>query len=301
MAEVAALSVAAASMELDRISASAGTAPARSDIESVYAALLGATADPESAPISLLAKAIGLLSAADGSLVESLAPRTRVAVRLLRSGAAEAAWLVLIDSATGVVPRAFRAGTSSGADRIEWALPLLTAVEPPHVYADLPGFRDPRYGAPDGAYEIGDAIRLRGEVDEVIAGPQPKLAGWAAFDVLQTEPDELVAIIAIRDGEEIEWPGVRHRRADLVGGSRDVLRRRAWAGWSAELAPAMLPAVDGVWTLWLEVDHAGLSRRIRLGDSVAATAARALGSVICGRPRSELVDAAGGWALQLRR
>jgi hypothetical protein len=301
MVEVAALSIAAASAELDRISASAGTAPTNGDIEAAYDALLGATSEAELVPFPLLATGIGLASAADGSVVESLPPRARVVLRLLRSGAAEAAWAVLIDNATGVVPRTFRAGTSSGAERTEWVLPLLTAIEPPHIYADLPGFRDPRYAVPDAAYEIGDAIRLRSQVDEVVAGPRPLLSGWAALDLLQTRSDEAVAIIASRDDAEVQWAGVRHRRPDLVGGSRDTLHRRAWAGWSVELDPTMLAVDGGQWTLSLAVTHSGVMRRIRLGRSVAALAARAVGTDICDRPRTQLVDSAGGWSLQLRR
>jgi hypothetical protein len=301
MVEVAARSIAAASVELDRISASVGTALTRDDIDAAYDVLLGATSDAEGAPFPLLATATGLASEADVSVVESLPPRARVALRLLRAGAAEAAWAVLIDNSTGVVPRAFRASTSSGAERTEWALPLLTAIELPHVYADLPGFRDPRYAAPDAAYEIGDAIRLRGQVDEVAVGLRPRLSGWAALDVLQTEPDDAVAIIASREDLEVTWAGVRRRRADLVGGSRDTLRRRAWAGWSVELDPAMLSSVGGQWMLSLEVAHRGVVRRIRLGRSVAALAARAVGADICDRPRTQLIDGAGGWSLQLRR
>ncbi|HEX3898091.1 MAG TPA: hypothetical protein VHW74_02890 [Mycobacteriales bacterium] len=301
MVEVAALSVAAATAELDRIVASAGTAPTKDDVERAYEVLLGATADSELAPFPFLATAIGLVGAAEVSVVESLPPRAMVALRLLRAGAAEAAWAVLLDNATGVVKRPFRASTSSGAERTEWVLPLLTAIESPHVYADLPGFRDPRYSAPDAAYEIGDAIKLRCQIDEVIPGTAPKLSGWAALDLLQTEPDESVAVVARSEDREIRWAGMRHRRADLVGGTRDTLRRRAWAGWSAELDPAKLATDGGQWMLWLEVGHRGVARRVRLGRSVTPLGARAVGKDICDRPRTHLVEAAGGWSLQLRK
>jgi hypothetical protein len=270
------------------------------DIGAVYQELLGATADADAPPYPLLTNAMALAGAADSSVIESQPPRARVALRLLRSGAADAAWSVLLDNATGVVPRVFRAGTSSGAERIEWVLPLLTSIEPPHVYADLPGFRDPRYGVSDADYDIGDAIRLRCKVDEVAAGSRPLLSGWAALDVLQTEPDEEVAVVAERGDLAIRWLGARHRRADLVGGSRDTLRRRAWAGWSVEVVPASL-SDGGEWALWLELGHAGLTRRVRLGRSVAELAARAVGTTVCDRPRTDLVDAAGGWSLQLRK
>lgn len=297
MVELAPLSIAAAGAELDRIRSAAGGTPSKSDLEAMYAALLGATAECERAPHALLATATSIAAAADPSVVDAMPPRVRVAVRLLRAAAADAAWSVLVDSATGVVPRSFRLGTSSGAARTEWVLPLLTTVEPPHVYADLPGFRDPRYGVPDSAYDVSDAVRLRCQVDEVICEPGLTLSGWAALDLLHTGPDEQVAVIAVRGDDQVSWPAVRRRRADLVGGSRETLRRRAWAGWSAEVAPKALPS-GGEWALWLEVSHAGLSRRARLGRGVSELAAAVVGAVVCDRPRTELVGAVGGWSLQ---
>jgi hypothetical protein len=268
------------------------------EVAELYDVLLGATADGDAVPTSLLATATEAVRAAEDGAVEALPPRARVVMRLLREGEAEAAWLVLIDSATGVVPRAFRASTSSGAARTDWALPLLTSVEPPHVYAELPGFRDPRFAAPDSAYEIGNAIKLRCHVDEVIAGATPLFTGWAALDVLNTDPDDAVEVVAVRDGAEIRWRGRRHRRADLVGGSREVLRRRAWAGWSVGVVTSDLPADAGRWALWLELSHAGLSRRARLGRSVSELASRLVGATVCPRPVTELVEGPGGWALQ---
>jgi hypothetical protein len=270
-------------------------------LAALYDSLLAATAAGDVLPASLLADATAAARAADDEAVEALPPRARVTMRLLRAGEAEPAWLVAIDSATGVVQRSFRASTSSGAPRADWALPLLTAVEPPHVYAELPGFRDPRYAAPDAAYEIGASIKLRCHVDEVIVAATPVFAGWAALDVLPTEPDDIVAVVATRDGTEIRWTGTRHRRADLVGGSRETLRRRAWAGWSVAVDPADLPAEGGRWALWLELGHGGLSRRARLGRSVGELARRVVGTTVCPRPATELVEGPGGWSLQRRR
>ena len=300
MVEVAARSIEDAAAQLDLISASAGTVPGKDEIDALYDTLLGATAeaDGEAAPLPLLASAVGLAAAADESVIEALAPRARVALRLLRLDAAEAAWLVLIDNATGVVPREFRAGTSSGADRTDWQLPLLTAIEPPEVYAELPGFRDPRHAVPDSAYEIGAAIKLRCHVDEIDCGPRPVISGWAALDLVTTEPEESVSLVVARDDVEIRWSGVRRRRADLVGGSRDSLRRRAWAGWSVVIDPGEVPADGDRWMVWLELTHNGLVRRARLGRSVGEVAARATTSPICDRPPTELVAGPGGWLLQ---
>lgn len=300
MVEIAALSAAAAAAELDRLAAAAGTTLSKPEVEALYAVLLGSTAQAEAAPYPLLAAAVGLAGTAEHSHVEALPPRARVALRLLRTGNAEAAWAVLVDNATGVVPRVYRCATSSGAERTEWPLPLLTTVEPPWVYAELPGFRDPRYAVADSVYEIGDGIRLRAHVDEVVTGRHPRLAGWAALDVLQTEPDEVVAVIAVCGQDEVVWPGIRVRRADLVGGSRDTLRRRAWAGWTAELAPAVLTG-SGERALFLELTHDGFTRRVRLGRSRSELAGHAVGSAICRRPHTTLAEVAGGWSLQLGR
>ena len=68
--------------------------------------------------------------------------------RLLRDDALDAAWEVLIDNATGVVDEAYDASTATGAARTSPRLPLLTRIEAGTVFAELPGFRDPRYAAP---------------------------------------------------------------------------------------------------------------------------------------------------------
>lgn len=271
------------------------------EMAELYDALLAATADDDAPPTALLADARQAARAAEIDAVDALPHRARVVMRLLREGAEEVAWLVLVDNATGVVGRRFSAATSSGAERVDWPLPLLTKVEPPRVYADLPGFRDPRFDVPDAAYELGDAIKLRCHIDEVRPGPRPVLAGWAALDVLTTEPDDAVSVVAAHAGGEISWSGVRHRRADLVGGSRDLLRRRAWAGWSAELDPVALPSDGSDCELWLELTQAGLTRRARLGRPAGELALRLVGQQVCERPRTQLVGGPGGWSLQRRR
>lgn len=271
------------------------------EVAAIYDRLLAATAAGDEPPTSLLAEAVEAAREADGEYIEALPHRARIAMRLLRDGAVEAAWLVVIDSATGVVARTFSTSTSSGADRVDWALPLLTAVEPPHIYAELPGFRDPRYGVPDAAYEISDAVRLRCHVDEVLAGAAPVFAGWAAFDVLQSEPTDSVALVAVREDEEARWVGMRHRRADLVGGSRDALRRRAWAGWSVAITPATLAATGDRWSLWLELGHGGFVRRVRIGRSAGELAGASVGALVCERPSLELASGPGGWWLQRPR
>ena len=183
MVEVAALSIGDAERELDRIAAAAGVRPTKDDLLLVQQTLVAATSETEPPPFSLLAVAVGLASTAEAAVVDALPTRAKVVMRLLRSGAVDAAWMVLIDAATGVVRREFHGSTSSGADRADWALPLLTCVEAPNVYVELPGFRDPRYGAPDEAYEVGSAIKLRSHVDELVVGSPHRIGGWAALEI----------------------------------------------------------------------------------------------------------------------
>jgi hypothetical protein len=264
---------------------------------SLHDLLRSVTATTDDEPHGLMRHAAELLVDADADLIESLAPRPRVVMRLLRADALAAAWLVLMDNATGSVRRDFRASTSSGADRTEWALPLLTTVEPPHVYAELPAFRDPRYALPDELFEIGGAIKLRCHVDEVAAGRRPIISGWAALDHVTTQADEVVALVAAQDGHEVRWQGTRVRRADLVGGNRETIRRRAWAGWSVECRIEDLAARTGRWSLSVEVTHRGLTRRARIGKSVGELAMSVVGRPVSDRPSARLLSGAGGWVI----
>ncbi|HVY10052.1 MAG TPA: hypothetical protein VHB18_07905 [Mycobacteriales bacterium] len=271
-------------------------AVAKEDLVALYESLLAATPSGEDPPGELLESAAAVAGSADPAIVESLPPRARVVMRLLRHGHATPAWAALIDGATGIVKHDFRATTSSGASRTDWPLPILTAVESPDVFAQFPGFRDPRYGVPDEIYEVGAAIKLRCHVDDVIAGKRPVLAGWAALDVLDTEPTESVVVVARHEGVEISWPGSRQRRPDQVGGSRDTLRRRAWSGWRVAIDPSDLSAA-GRWTLWLAIGQRGFSRRARIGKSAGDLAERAVGHPLSRKPPVSLVQGNGGWSL----
>lgn len=290
------MSVSDAMAQLSELAASAAELDkaALSTVHDLLRSVTGATDDE---PTSLLEAGAELVARAQDTVVASLAPRARVAIRLLRTKAFHATWAVLADNATGFVSRTFNASTSSGADRAEWPLPLLTSVEPPYVFADLPGFRDPRYGVPDELYEVGAAMKLRCHVDEVAAGRHPVLSGWAALDLLTTDPDEAVAIVATQDGHDVGWPGVRLRRADLVGGNRDTIRRRAWAGWTVECRPQDLGERTGRWALSVEVSHDGLVRRARIGKSVGELAAAAVGRQLSDKPVTRLHAGPGGWAI----
>ncbi|MGN6474425.1 MAG: hypothetical protein ACTHK4_12365 [Mycobacteriales bacterium] len=297
MPELAPLTAAEATEQLFAQADAVGSDVDKAALTAVHDIVRAVTGTTDEAPASLLDAAAEFASRAPSEAVESLPPRTRVAMRLLRAGAQHAAWAVATDNATGFVARSLGASTSSGADRTDWPLPLLTAVEPPRVFADLPGFRDPRYAVADELYEIGAALKLRCHVDEVADGRNPVLSGWAALDVLTTEPDEAVAIVAVQEGREVRWPGARLRRADLVGGNRDTIRRRAWAGWTVECRPAELGDGKGRWALSVEVTHRGLTRRARIGKSVGELAAAAVGRQLSDKPVTRLHAGSGGWAI----
>jgi hypothetical protein len=297
MAELSPLSLDAAHAQLDATLATVESVLDKAALLAVHDVLRAATGTVDDEPGELLARAAEIVERAEVAIVESLAPRPRVVMRLLRAGAPDAAWLVVVDNATGVVRREFHAATSSGADRTEWPLPLLTAVEPPSIYAELPGFRDPRYGLTDDSFEIGSAVKLRCHVDEVAWARHPTISGWAALDHVTTECDELVSLIATLDGHEVRWPGVRVRRADLVGGNRETIRRRAWAGWSVECHPEDLAGASGRWSLAIEVTHRGLVRRSRIGKSVGELAMAVVGRPFRERPVARLLAGPGGWVV----
>ena len=91
------------------------------------------------------------------------------------AGAAEAAWLVIVDNATGAVPSRVSSRDLVRSRSHGLAAAVADSVEPPNVYAELPGFRDPRFGLSDELFEIGGAIKLRCHVDEVAGGRRPMI------------------------------------------------------------------------------------------------------------------------------
>jgi hypothetical protein len=179
----------------------------------------------------------------------------------------------------GVVENVFDASTATGQPRSAGRLPLVTRIEPPSVFAELPGFRDPRFGVPDHCYDISGVIRLKHQLDEVhLAGSTMTLGGWAALDVLATSPDEDVRLILTDGGTEIARPGRRVRRADLVSGRGEALARRAWAGWSASVDLDDPPLASGSWELAVEIDHHGFVARAALGRGSSRLAVAAAGA-----------------------
>jgi hypothetical protein len=299
-----------ACVEVEALAPTIAASPSRDVLTRLHDTLIQAAAACEGQlPDRVLALAAGAVETLDPAVVETLPTRPRVALRLLRAGRRSAAALVLADNATGVVSAPFRAATSSGAPRTDWRLPILPLIEDGRIFADLPGFRDPRFEAEDECYDITAAVRLRAHLDHARIsgrgsrlraryGSRLELAGWAAIDVVRSGPDERVRVVAVREGREESWPAMRHRRADLVTGTGEGLQRRAWAGWSAELNTATLGTKASSWTLWVEVDHVGLVRRTRLGTSLSELAARFAGEVW--RPAHPMVRIEarkGGWVL----
>jgi hypothetical protein len=233
--------------------------------------LVVTTGDRPTAPHDLLADVARALPAEDDA--PRLPPRARVVMRLLRAQAFDAAWLVLQDNAVGVVEEAQRTSTSSGAPLTAWRLPLITKVEPPLVFAWLPGFRDPRFAAPDDAYDITDTVTAAVELEELWWDRgRLVLAGSAYLRQLPTDAGDGVDLVLRHGGDagDVVVPGQRLHRPDLVKGVQDELTRQAWIGWSARIEVRSLrPA--GLWKPTLRLTQQGLTREIRLGPSRAAT------------------------------
>jgi hypothetical protein len=248
-------------------------------LRSLHESLMRATRAVAEAPRGELHAAADAVASVEPQIVDALAPRPRTVYRLLRSGALDAAWEVLGDNGTGVVDEGYAASTATGAARTSPRLPLLTRIEAGTVYAELPGFRDPRYAAPDDCYDITSTVGLKCQVDELSAdGGRLTIAGWAALDVLTATADERVAVVLTAGDRALAWPARRRRRADLVSGRGDALTRRAWAGFSAVINLDAAGISAGEWALWVEVEHEGIVVCQRLGRdatelAIAATRA----------------------------
>jgi hypothetical protein len=229
----------------------------------VHDALLQATATHHAAPHDLLGE-VGEALAGDD---RRLPPRARVALRLMRAGALEPAWLVLQDNAVGFVERTLRAGTMAGGRPTSPKLPLTTWIEPPNVYAWLPGFRDPRWSAPDAAYDVTDLVTASVRLDEMWwDGYVLVLAGLATLRHLTATPDDEVVLVLRDDaGGEVVVQAARHRRPDLVKGTGADLTRVAWAGWSTRVDLTRVP--PGRRIALLRLTCHGIQREVKLGRS----------------------------------
>lgn len=234
--------------------------------------LVLATLDFDEAPRDLLQLVTTYLPRGD----TNLPPRAAVAMRLLHAGAYDAAWAVILDNAVGVVEQTLRTSTSSGARRTAEPLPLATLVEPPEAYAWLPGFRDPRYKAPDAAYRITDSVTASVRLDEAWwDGTVLVLAGLASMRHLVASADDDMTIVLRRDEQhQVSIGAQRVRRPDLVRGSGAELTRAAWSGFVGRIDTASL--ARGLWSVRLRLSQQGVTREVRLGrtrlDAVAASA-----------------------------
>jgi hypothetical protein len=245
-------------------------------LRALHDVLMRATADAVDPPVTCLDAAASLAADLPDELTDSLGPRQRTVYRLLRAEKWTAAWQVLADNAVGVVEQVFDASTATGQPRSAERLPLLTRIEPPVVFAELPGFRDPRYDAPDACYDISESVRLKHQLDEIdVTGSVMTLGGWAAFDLLTTDAREVVRLVLSQGDDMVTVVGRRLRRADLVSGRGEALRRRAWAGWAAGIDVADPRLRPGSWALSIELEHDGLIARASLGPKTSELAAAA--------------------------
>lgn len=270
-------------------------------LRAAHEALVRATGASAEMPQDSLRAAARLAGALHEGACDSLSPRPRTVFRLLAADVLPAAWALLAENATGVVDDAFHDSTATGAPRTSWRLPVVTCIEPPAVYAELPGFRDPRFAAPDDCYDIANLVRLKAGVDEITYdGSSVLLAGWAALDVLATGAGETVHLLASDKRTTVRSTCRRARRPDLVSGRGEGLTRRAWAGWcgTLDVSPDGLGA--GEWSLSVEVDHEGIVRSAPAGRELGALAraATSAATVIDGRTLSWRGDGAK-WRLSI--
>jgi hypothetical protein len=250
-------------------------------LRDLHEVLLRATPSSAQPPTPSLEAAAAVVAQLPEELTDSLGPRPRTAYRLLRAETWAVAWQVLADNAVGLVDEQFDASTATGQPRTTGRLPLLTRIEPPLIFAELPGFRDPRYDVPDSCYDISASVRLKHHLDEIdVAGSVMTLAGWAAFDVLATDPRDAVRLILTDADAEISVVGRRVRRADLVSGRGEALTRRAWAGWSAAIDLDDPRLRSGDWELAVEIGHDGFTSRAFLGQKASELAVAAAKTVL---------------------
>jgi hypothetical protein len=120
----------------------------------------------------------------------------------------------------------------------------------------LPGFGDPRVGAPDDIYDITDRVSVRAAVEEVRTdGRSCLLGGFALVRLLSAGPDDRVTIVVRRPGrEDLRVTARRRMRADETG--------QVWSGFSAELDVRLLTMRAA--TLAVEVERQGVCLRDRL-------------------------------------
>lgn len=282
-----------------RSGAARGRAERRGLLRELHEALIRSVPTAAAMPSSVLAAATEIAGQYEPGVADSMQPRIRTVYRLLRAGVPNAAWAVLAENSVGVVDDLGSGPTATGTRPTLRRLPLLTRIEPPTVFADLPGFRDPRHRAPDDCYDISELVRLRATLDDLEPTDGAVVVGGsAALDHLRVGPDDRVRLVLAGTTSEIAVDGHRHRRPDQFPGSAHLPLRREWAGWSARIDLTDTPVPAGEWALLLELERDGIGRR-------AAVTAASHGPVVAidGRPltvrrtsmRVRLVE--GNWQL----
>jgi hypothetical protein len=270
----------------------------------IHEQLMQATATTDSVPTTLLTHVATAVAALPDRVPDSLPPRPRTAFRLLRAEAFAAAWLTLSDNAAGVVADPPRGTTSSGASAARPKLPLPTRLEDGAVYAWLPGFRDPRFAAPDDCYDISALVSLRVELDDVeLSDTALTVSGSASLTQLPTEAtDDVRLVLTGPTGEDVSAAAVRHRRPDLVTGVGEGITRLAWAGFSATLALGAVGRSPGSWRLSATLSHAGVVRSAPVGGDAGELARRALTTASHDRRTTYSLTGAGEqWELTVSR
>ncbi|WP_375497078.1 hypothetical protein [uncultured Jatrophihabitans sp.] len=198
-----------------------------------------------------------------------LNPRVEVFVRLLREDAFDAAWTLAHDNASGVLHPSRPQATWAGGSNLTSQLALPTFVDGEHVYAWLPGFRDPRWAVPDHIYDLTERVVLRANLDtaQLQAGGL-RLSGQGYLGLLvATTDDEVTIELRGPNDARVEVPAVRMRRPELVHPKGPALTRLAWGGWSARVDLGRLSEQPGSWRAHLRVVQQGVRRQRRLGTT----------------------------------
>ncbi len=234
----------------------------------VHEALMRARTDGgERIPDALAGLARALREWVPDGADDGLPVRLRVLIGLLRRYALEPAWLLAYDNASGRVRPSRVTATWAGGTFLSTALPLPTHVENGHVFAWLPGFRDPRWGVPDEVYAMDGAVTLRHRLDQVLVQDGTlHLAGIGYLSELPTGPDDLVTVpFTGPAGAQRPVPAARGRRPDLVSSQQPELTRLAWGGWYAALPLAPFASAPGEWRASIEVSASGITRAGPMG------------------------------------
>jgi hypothetical protein len=273
----------------ERLSAAPHSADRRRELSAIYDLLIGTGRAAPDLPLEVFAALRNALGGADPRSWDGLNNRPRTTFRLIVAGEDEAALAATAESA------------AVAADATSKVEPAFVYVDGGRAFVWLPGFRDPRFTAPDSCYDISEEVKLRATVDTAQLTRASLTLGGTAFltRAVPTAAAEQVALVLRHTGlPDFVVAGQRHRRPDLVSGTGSELSRRAWSGWSVTIDLGGLPRGSGRWQLALAIDHDGLRRSVDLPDSASPLATQE-GNIAVRRKRTTWhLDTAGSkWAL----